>query len=206
MPLDQNLPLPGPPAHIPPMPLQALSRVDRPRVARRLSIAAVALVCAGCASSQYPDIDEPMPPGWLPAQSAPPTTTGVTTAAPVTQEGTLQRADVERVVDAGLGRFLSHVAIEANLSAGRFTGWSIVGLQPAEAWRGIDLRPGDVVTRVNGMAIEREMEAFEAFQAVRQAPVLEVSYLRQGQQRTLRYTIIGPASLPPANPRQPVPG
>lgn len=183
------------------MPHQALSRVSP-----RLIVAAVALVCAGCASSQYPDIDEPMPPGWLRAQSAPPATTGVTTAASVAQEGTLRRADVERVVDAGLGRFLSHVAIEASLSAGRFTGWSIVDLQPADAWRGIDLRPGDVVTRINGMAIEREMEAYEAFQAVRQASVLEVSYLRQGQRRTLRYTIIGAPSLPPSAPRSPVPG
>jgi S1-C subfamily serine protease len=169
-------------------------------------MAAMALVFAGCVSSQYPDIDEPMPPGWFRAQSAPPTTTGIMTAASVAQEGTLRRADVERVVDAGLGRFLSLLAIEASLSGGRFTGWSIVELRPVEAWRGIDLRPGDVVTRINGMAIEREMEAYEAFQAVRQAPSLEVSYLRQGQRRTLRYTIIGAPSLPPSAPRSPVPG
>ena len=97
----------------------------------------------------------------------------------------MQRVDVERVVDGGLGRFLAHVVIEPRLSAGKFTGWSIVALHPPELWQGIDLQAGDIVTRVNGMPIEREMEAFDAFQAVRQAPQLEVTYLRQNQPRTL---------------------
>lgn len=115
--------------------------------------------------------------------------------------GTLERADVESVVDAGLGRFLTHVTLEPSLSAGKFSGWSIVGLQPAELWSAVDLRPGDVVTRVNGMAIERETEAFEAFQAVRQAPALEITYLRQNQPHTLRLTIVGAPS--PALPKAP---
>jgi hypothetical protein len=118
----------------------------------------------------------------------------------VASTGLLQRVDVERVVDAGLGRFLSHVAIEPSLEAGKFTGWSIVALQPPELWRGIDLRPGDVVTRINGMTIEREVEAYDAFQAVRQASALEVSYLRQGQRRTLRFSILGTPSIPPREP------
>lgn len=113
----------------------------------------------------------------------------------------LPRAEVERVVDAGLGRFLSHVALEPRLSAGKFTGWSIVALQPPELWQGIDLKAGDIVTRVNGMPIEREMEAFDAFQAVRQAPMLEVTYLRQNQPRTLRFTIVGAPS--PSLPQAP---
>lgn len=150
---------------------------------------------AACGSSQYPDIDDPLPKdaGKLDAKE----TTVAADEAPSTT-GTLARADVERVVDAGLGRFLSHVSMEPSLSGGKFSGWSIVTLQPPELWRGIDLKPGDVVTRINGMAIERDVEAYDAFQAVRQAPHLEVSYLRQGQPRTLRYTIVGPPSLPPA--------
>ena len=117
--------------------------------------------------------------------------------------GTLQRADVERVVDAGLGRFLGNVVIEPSLSAGKFKGWSIVGFEPAELWRGIDLQPGDVVTKINGMPIEREVEAFDAFQAVRQSATLEISYLRQNQPRTLRFTIVGAPS--PALPKAPPP-
>jgi hypothetical protein len=158
-------------------------------------------VISGCASSQYPSIDEPLPPpesgaiaklGGPPAPSAP--KGGPSSTA-------LQRAEVERVVDAGLGKFLSHVTLEPRLSAGKFTGWSIVALEPPDLWRGVDLRPGDVVTKINGMAIERETEAFDAFQAVRQAPALEVSYLRGTQPRSLRFEIIGAPS--PALPKAP---
>lgn len=122
-------------------------------------------------------------------------------AAKTANLGVLARADVERVVDAGLGRFLAHVSIEPRLSAGRFAGWSIVALEPPELWRGVDLRPGDVVTQINGMPIEREMEAYDAFQAVRQAPALEVSYLRGTEPRRLRFDIVGAAS--PALPKVP---
>lgn len=168
------------------------------------SSCSLALFLSACAGSQYPDIDEPLPPGTKTSTGAAPEP--VASGAPVTrQAGTLQRGDVEKVVDAGLGRFLSQVAIEPKLQAGKFVGWSIVSLQPPELWRGIDLQPGDVVTRVNGMAIEREMQAYDAFQAVRQAPTLEVSYTRGGQPRLLRYAIIGPASLPPQPPARPAP-
>ena len=143
-----------------------------------------------------------MPPGTITTAESPIVASSAQAGPPVVGTGRLKRADVERVVDAGLGRFLGQVAIEPHLSAGRFTGWSIVGLQPPELWRGVDLQLGDVVTCINGMPIERDVQAFDAFQAVRHAEQLEVSYLRQGQSRTLRYAIIGQPSpaLPTAPP------
>ena len=107
-----------------------------------------------------------------------------------------------RRTDDYLPRFLGHVVLEPSLSAGKFSGWSIVDLVPRGLWGGVDLRPGDVVTTVNGMRIEREAEAFDAFQAVRQAAALEITYLRQNQPRTLRFTIVGAPSpsLPKAAP------
>ena len=126
-----------------------------------------------------------------------------TKAKPPNAPGTLRRSDVESVVDAGLGRFLTHVALEPSAPGGKFKGWTIMSLDPPELWQGVDLKPGDVVTSVNGMPIERETEAYDAFQAVRQAPTLEVTYLRQNQPRTLRYTIVGAAS--PVLPKAPAP-
>jgi len=160
-------------------------------------------VCAsallvGCGAAQYPSLDEPLPPPEPRGASRLAPGAAAPGGAPVTA---LKRADVERVVDAGLGRFLGHVAVEPRLSAGKFAGWSIVALDPPELWRGVDLRPGDVVTKINGMVIEREMEAFDAFQAVRQAPALEVSYLRADQPRRLRLEIVGAPS--PALPKAP---
>lgn len=154
-----------------------------------------------CASSPYPSVNDPMPP---PDPASVPATAKAAPPQPAAAVvgGTLQRADVERVVDAGLGRFLGHVVLEPSLSAGKFSGWSIVELVPRALWGGVDLKPGDVVTKVNGMAIEREAQAFDAFQAVRQAPALEITYLRQNQPRTLRFTIVGAPSpsLPKAAP------
>jgi hypothetical protein len=161
----------------------------------------IGLLASACGGSQYPGLDDPLPPpGELEQRDA----RAAKAAKALPAAGTLRRADVVRVVDAGLGRFLEHVSVEPSLSAGKFTGWTIVGLSPPELWRGVDLVPGDVVTRVNGMPIERETEAYDAFQAVRQAPVLEVSYLRRNQPKTLRFAIVGAPS--PALPQaQPVP-
>ena len=174
---------------------QRSSALSLPLSARLVAaLLPLSLACGGGGGAQYPDVDEPMPPS---AKTSP-----AEAPVPVRQQsGTLQRADVERVVDAGLGRFLAQVAIEPSLSAGKFVGWSIVSLEPAAAWLAIDLLPGDVVTRINGMAIEREGEAYDAFQAVRQAPSIEVSYLRRGQPRSLRYSIVGAPSLPPRQER-----
>jgi S1-C subfamily serine protease len=158
-----------------------------------------------CGSSQYPGIDEPMPLPTEMERADAKAAAAANAKAPPSAPGTLRRADVESVVDAGLGRFLSHITVEPRVSAGKFSGWTIVGLEPPDMWQGVDLKPGDVVTRVNGMPIERETEAYDAFQAVRQAATLEVSYLRKNQPRTLRYTIVGAPSpaLPKAPPAAP---
>jgi len=176
------------------------------------SLAPLSLLLAGCASSQYPSLDDPLPPPEHVGAAAPAAAAQLVSAQTVSvAKSTLERADVERVVDAGLGRFLTHVALEPSLVGGKFVGWTIVDLSPRELWQGIDLQPGDVVSRVNGMAIEREVEAFDAFQAVRQAPALEVTYLRQNQPHTLRFNIVGtpspalPKAPPAAGPATPAP-
>lgn len=164
----------------------------RPRL-----LASAPLLLVGCASSQYPALDEPLPlplPDRAAVAAAKPAGSGTASAAAVVVPTSLSRADVERVVDAGLGRFLNQVALEPRLIAGKFAGWRIVALEPPQLFQGVDLQPGDVVTRVNGLAIERETDAYDAFQAVRQAPALEVSYVRQEQARTLRLPIVGAPS------------
>ncbi len=54
----------------------------------------------------------------------------------------------------------------------------------------IDLKPGDVVTRIEGMPIEHPEEAIEAFHALEAASELRVDYERDGVPRTLRYQIV----------------
>jgi len=84
-------------------------------------------------------------------------------------------------VDRGFGHFLQMVEVEPRVFDGKFTGWTIVGLYPRDFWQDVDLREGDVVTRVNGLPIERETEAFSAFQGLKQAKELTVALERDGQ-------------------------
>jgi S1-C subfamily serine protease len=118
------------------------------------------------------------------------------------RSGELSRDEVTRVVDAGLGRFLQRVELDAILQGGRFAGFRILSLSPAAFWSGVDLQPGDVVTRVNGMSIERPPEAYRAFSSLKTADQLVVSYYRGGQPRELVFTIkeAPPDSAPDALP------
>lgn len=108
---------------------------------------------------------------------------------PARPPGTIWRDELLFTIEGGLGAFLQRVEVEASLPNGRFEGFRIVGLYPPEFWDGIDLKPGDVVTRVNGMPIERETEAYDAFQALRTASEVRVSVLRGGVPRVLSYRI-----------------
>src|SRR5689334_10369377 len=88
-----------------------------------------------------------------PAPVAPPAVTAAPVVAPSLPAGTLRRADVNAVIDAGFARFLQTLDVEPSLDAGRFRGWTIVELRSEELFGGVDLQKGDVVTSVNGMPI-----------------------------------------------------
>jgi hypothetical protein len=61
---------------------------------------------------------------------------------------------------------------------------------------------------VNGMPIERDIDAYQAFQSLRSAPALRVTFLRGGAKRELVYSIIdagGKASAPKPKAAPPAP-
>jgi type II secretory pathway component PulC len=97
---------------------------------------------------------------------------------------------VNEVLDAGLGKFLQRVELRPQLQEGTFVGFRVLELRPPAWWQGVDLVPGDVVTRVNGMPIEQPTDAHAAFESLRQSDKLVVSYLREGEARELSYSII----------------
>lgn len=118
-------------------------------------------------------------------------------------KGSVSRTALVATVDAGLGRFLQRVDVEASLDAGRFRGFRIVALHPSGYWAGVDLQPGDVVTAVNGKPIKTEMQAYDAFQSLKRADAIRVSILRGGKARTLVIPIVGAPA--PAKHKQPAP-
>ena len=105
-------------------------------------------------------------------------------------QGALFREDVNALIERGFPEFLRRVEVEPRLVDGQFRGWSIIDLSPREFWSGVDLKPGDIVTRVNDLPIERETEAFDAFESLKQSDALRVAYQRDGQSRVLEYKII----------------
>jgi S1-C subfamily serine protease len=125
-----------------------------------------------------------------PQVTAPPPVRAQVALPPAVPAGTLRRADVNAVIDAGFARFLQTLDVEPSLDAGRFRGWTIVELRSEELFGGVDLKEGDVVTSVNGLPIERETEAFDAFESLRGAEQITVAYARGGASRTLSYRIV----------------
>jgi type II secretory pathway component PulC len=122
--------------------------------------------------------------------TAPPVKVAKTPEAPRPPKGALFRQDVDAVVDSGFPQFLQRVEVEPRLVEGQFRGWSIVNLSPRDFWSGVDLKPGDIVTRVNDLPIERETEAYDVFESLKQAGTLRVAFQRDGQSRVLEYRIV----------------
>ena len=109
-------------------------------------------------------------------------------------QGALFRSDVNALIERGFPDFLQHVDVEPRLVDGQFRGWSIVNLAPSDFWSGVDLKPGDIVTRVNDLPIERETEAFDAFESLKQSDALRVAFQRGGQNHVLEYKIVDNAN------------
>lgn len=140
------------------------------------------LLLSACGSS-------PPEPARAPAPTpvaAKPAAAPVVAVAPTT----LKRSDVVHVIDSGFGNFLQRVQVEPSLADGRFQGWTIVDLRPTNFWAAVDLKPGDVVTSVNGLPIERDTEAWDAFESLRTAPELRIAFDRNGASHTLAYRIV----------------
>jgi type II secretory pathway component PulC len=109
-----------------------------------------------------------------------------------TPDHTLVRSAVRAAVAKGLGAFLQHVDLEDRPVRvdGKFLGFRIAALRDEPFWSGVDLQPGDVVTRINGMPIERPEQAQAAFESLQSASELRVSCERGGVSRELVYTIV----------------
>lgn len=165
----------------------------------QLLLSGAALLASACASST-PEI-EPAPVGPAPTPmmaSAAPVAAPAPVPAPAPRTcdmflrpGVVKRASLVAVVNAGMARWLQSVEGDRSLGKHRFQGWVIKSLHPADpCYQQVDLRPGDVVRKVNARSIEKPEQAFEVFESMRTAPALVVDYVRAGKpaQLTLQIT------------------
>jgi len=161
---------------------------------RAVSVLIAFLVLAGCSHAQPPVVAANAV-----QSNAHATPAAVTATGPLPADA-IRRSAIRSVLAAGPGAFLQKVSLDDQpvLAAGKFHGFRIASLQ-ADSFGGVDLKPGDVVTRIDGMPIEHPEEAIEAFMALQVASELRVDYERGGVARTLRYRIVeddGPAPSP----------
>lgn len=152
-------------------------RLSSVAVVLALSIASVA--CGESPPAKAPKATSPDP-------QAVPTTTA---AAAPTKTSSLHRSQVKRTIAKGLGYFLQEVSVDDYpvMTNGKFHGFKIKAI--TGEW-GVDLRPGDVVTRVNGMSIEHPEDADAALRSLEKAQALRVDFDRDGKARTLELPIV----------------
>ena len=92
----------------------------------------------------------------------------------------LRRVSLLRVLDAGLPRWLQGVEGDRVLAKRRFQGWLVKSIHPDDpCYQDLDLRPGDVVQKVNGKSIERPEQAFAVVESLRTAQTHQRLQLRQ---------------------------
>jgi len=165
------------------------------------AVLSVELLVSSCATSK-PESASPTPVGEqptpmvtaLPAPVAEPPKPPAPEPAACTafvRSGVLKRSAVVGVVDAGIGRWLAGGAeVERKIAKSRFQGWEIRRLYSGDpCYEAVDLRPHDVVIRVNGKPIEKPEQAFDVLSSLRTAPELVVNFLRDGQPKTLTLQI-----------------
>jgi type II secretory pathway component PulC len=151
---------------------------------RRIALVSLlAVASCGGEASTLPAPAQPMSVK-MPAKQA--------AAAAQAAEHSLARSAVHQAVVMGLGAFLQRVELDDHpvLAAGKFHGFRIATLVDPSFWQGVDIRPGDVVTSVNGFPIERPEQAQTAFESLEVASELRVAYDRDGQSRELVYAIV----------------
>jgi type II secretory pathway component PulC len=149
----------------------------------RISALFVVLLAACGGGEAMPDLKAP---GAGPSSIAAPTTT----AASAEKITSLKRSQVQNAIRHGVGMFLRNVEVDEwpAMKNGKFYGWRVKAINPD--WI-LDLMPGDVVLRINGMPIEHPEEADAALKSLDTAPSLKVDIERNGQPRTLELPING---------------
>lgn len=89
----------------------------------------------------------------------------------------------------GPGRLLQRVPVVPFRDNGRFLGFQIVALFPGEEIRVDGLRAGDIISRVNGMRIDRPEQFMNLFAQIHQESSLEIEIIRDGQFKIVRFLI-----------------
>jgi len=102
----------------------------------------------------------------------------------------LDREALKTVLPMGLPWLLRRVWPEEVVRENKFVGWRIVAVP--EEWTGLDVRPDDIVTRVNGKSVETPDQLWDAWTSLATATELRVTYERGSETKEITLPIAGP--------------
>lgn len=112
-------------------------------------------------------------------------------ASPKIDAGVIPRVALQVEVQRGIGAFLKHVRTKPAIQRGRFVGWRVIELfKKRPEIRVLNLRPGDLVLKVNGRSLERPEQFKLIWDGLLEASELIVEIERAGRRYQLRYVIV----------------
>ena len=173
----------------------------------RAGVLALAVMACGPAVSNLPrTLDDDVQPGKAAASAAPAAPSA--SAAPAAprepqrtvappgkglRNGTIARARLVAVLDAGPGMFLRQLEVTPRLAGERFIGWQLVQLiDRSGPLNDVDVQPGDVLLAINGRPLERPDELQTMWDSLRTANELIAQVSRGDAKLELHFTIDPP--------------
>lgn len=104
--------------------------------------------------------------------------------------GTIARAQLVAVLDAGPGNLLRQLEVAPHMSGDRFVGWQLVQLLDGSAWlHDVDVAPGDVLLAINGQLLARPEQLQTVWDSLRTANEIHAQMWRGDQKLELRFKI-----------------
>lgn len=104
--------------------------------------------------------------------------------------GTIQRAALVKILDAGPGEFLRHMEVAPKHQGERFLGWQLVQiLDQQNPLVDVDLVPGDVLLALNGVSISRPDQLQTVWDGLRTANRVHADLWRGDAKLSLEFVV-----------------
>jgi type II secretion system protein C len=126
-------------------------------------------------------------PGGLPPSPVPPAAGEVVKKLSANRY-VVNREDVSSSV-GNINQFMTQARLKPNFVGGRPSGFSVSEIQPGSLMEKLGLQNNDVVKKVNGQAIDKPEDVFQAYSQLQRDSNIELEIERGGRREVLRYEI-----------------
>ena len=167
-----------------------MKRMQAARIGVHLFLAVLWIVmAAGCASQRHGPVAAASPEASTVKPAPQPASKP---ASQPVRRGVITRAELQAFLGQGMQYVAANVAVERYPRSRKkpFRGWRILQFFPLDPrFLNVDIRPGDVVLRVNGHTLERPDQLDVVWRSLPKAKEIVVERLRNGEPRVLRWII-----------------